>query len=146
LIKSTSEPWMPADEYGRSLPPLTINLLSADVPRSVAFHRDVLQATVAYSDVDFAALNLRGVDFMLHADHAYEGHPWHARLLAREPRGLGAELRLFGVDPDQVEARARSAGATIVASTSDKPHGWREVMVADPDGYVWAVGVPIGAK
>jgi uncharacterized glyoxalase superfamily protein PhnB len=21
-------------------------------------------------------------------------------------------------------------------------HGWREVMVGDPDGYVWAVGVP----
>jgi hypothetical protein len=23
-----------------------------------------------------------------------------------------------------------------------KGHGWREVMVEDPDGYLWAVGVP----
>jgi hypothetical protein len=25
----------------------------------------------------------------------------------------------------------------------DFPHGWREVSVADPDGYVWVVGVAL---
>jgi len=25
--------------------------------------------------------------------------------------------------------------------TEDKPHGWRDVIVVDPDGYTWAVGV-----
>jgi uncharacterized glyoxalase superfamily protein PhnB len=54
---------------------------------------------------------------------------------------LGAELRVMGIDPDGVEARAKSAGATIVQPAADYPHGWRDVMVADPDGYVWAVGV-----
>ncbi len=27
-------------------------------------------------------------------------------------------------------------------AAATKGHGWREVMVEDPDGYVWAVGVP----
>ena len=45
---------------------------------------------------------------MLHADHTYDDHPWHADLTAGKQRGLGAEIRLFGIDPDAVEARARS--------------------------------------
>ena len=143
MQKSTREPWMPADEYGRSLPAFTVNLLVGDVGRSIIFYRDVLGAEVRHSDEDFAALRLRGLDFMLHADHTYDRHPWHARLVGGEARGLGAELRLLHVDPDAFEARARAHGATVVLSTADKPHGWREAMVADPDGYVWAVGVPI---
>ncbi len=72
----------------------------------------------------------------------YDKHPWYARLLGGERRGLGAELRLFGADPDAVEARARRAGARIVQPAATKGHGWREVMLEDPDGYVWAMGVP----
>ena len=41
------------------------------------------------------------------------------------------------------EKRAREAGATVIQATRDFPHGWRDVMLADPDGYIWAVGVPI---
>ena len=120
-----------------------MNLIVRDVTRSVPFYRDVLGATVHYSDPDFAALRVAGLEFMLHADHTYEDHPWTARLADRGPRGLGAELRLFGVDPDQIEARANQNGATVVRPATDKGHGWREVMVRDPDGYVWAIGVPI---
>ncbi len=83
-----------------------------------------------------------GVELMLHADHTYDKHAWYPRLVAGERRGLGAELRLFGVDPDAVEARARRAGAPIVQAVATKGHGWREVMVEDPDGYLWAVGIP----
>lgn len=141
--KRQGEPWMPADAYGRQLPPFTANLIVRDVSRSVAFYRDVLGATVHYSDPDFAALRVGGLEFMLHADHAYEEHPWHTELASDGQRGLGAELRLLGVDPDGVEARAREHGARIVQQAVDKAHGWRDVMVADPDGYVWAVGVLI---
>ena len=48
--------FMPAEEYGRSLQGLGINLLVRDVTRSVAFARDVLGASVAYADKDFAVL------------------------------------------------------------------------------------------
>jgi uncharacterized glyoxalase superfamily protein PhnB len=134
---------MPADDYGRSLPRFTVNLLVRDLERSVAFYEAVLGAKKRYSDPDFAALELAGLEFMLHADHTYEQHPLAARLAVSGPRGTGAELRLFGVNPDEVEARARASGATVVQPATDKPHGWREAIVADPDGYVWAVGVSL---
>lgn len=135
---------MPADEYGRSLPALTVNLIVRDVARSVAFYVDVLGASLRYADPDFAALSAEGVDFMLHADHAYDDHPWQAKLAAGAERGLGAELRLFGGDPDGVEQLAREEGAPVLRAAHDRGHGWREVWVQDPDGYVWAVGSAIG--
>jgi hypothetical protein len=110
----------------------------------VAFYVDVLGSELQYADLDFAALRAQGVDFMLHADHTYEEHTWQERLQGTEERGLGAELRLFGVDPDGVEKRARDAHALVLKGAHDRGHGWREVWVQDPDGYVWAVGAPIG--
>jgi len=142
-MKRSGSAWMPADDYGRSLPKFSVNLLVRDVQTSLPFYRDVLGAKVHYADQDFAALNLAGAEFMLHADHAYDHHPLHKYIAGVEAnrRGLGAELRVMGVDPDAAEARAKSAGAKIVQPAADYPHGWRDVMLADPDGYVWAVGV-----
>jgi len=133
--KRTRDPWMPADRYGRGLPAFTVNLVVRDIPRAVG-------ANVHYADPDFAAIAIGGVELMLHADHTYDKHPWHAPLTRGERRGLGAELRLFGVDPDAVERHARTSGAPVVQPVTTKGHGWREVMVQDADGYVWAVGVP----
>ena len=140
----TGEAWMPADEYGRSLPKFTVNLLVRDVAKALPFYRDVLQATVRYADGDFAALAIAGTDFMLHADHTYDHHPLFARVKDVRVRGIGAEIRVMGVDPDATETRARQFGAEIVQEARDFPHGWRDVMLADADGYLWAVGIPIG--
>jgi catechol 2,3-dioxygenase-like lactoylglutathione lyase family enzyme len=142
--KRTGEPWIPAGDYGRSLPKLTVNLIVKDVAQSVAFYSDVLACEVLYADPDFAAMRALGVDFMLHADHAYDDHPWHADLSAETIRGLGAELRLFGIDPDAVEGRAREYSSPVLKEAHDRGHGWREAWVQDPDGYVWAVGKAIG--
>lgn len=141
--KRTSDPRMSAGDYGRSLPSFTVNLLVRNLARSLDFYRDVLGATVVYSDPDFAALRLAGLEFMLHADHTYDKHPWYPALRGPASRGLGTELRLFGLNPDEVEARARKRSARILQPAQDKPHGWRDTIVCDPDGYVWAVGVPI---
>lgn len=138
--KRTADSWIPADDYGRTLPFFTVNLLVSDLGRSITFYTSVIGAKLTYSDPDFAALRLRDLEFMLHADHAYDHHPWFPALSSGERRGLGAELRLFHTDPDAVEARAKQHGATILQESKDMPHGWRDVIVADPDGYTWAVG------
>ena len=141
--KRTGDAWMPAADYGRAMPKFSLNLLVRDVERSVPFYKDVLGATVRYADRDFAALSLQGVDFMLHSDHTYDHHPLFERLKAAGPRGTGAELRVIGIDPDAAEQRAKTAVAKILQPAMDFPHGWRDVMLEDPDGYIWAVGVAI---
>lgn len=139
MKKRTGDPWIPAPDYGRLLPQFMVNLLVRDMDAALAFYRDVLLAQVHYADPDFAAVRILGVELMLHADHTYEHTPWSADLQSGRMRGLGAELRLFGMNPDELAARARTAGA-LFKHVSVRGHGWREVMVRDPDGYVWAAG------
>ena len=141
MKKRTGEPWIPPPAYGRLLPPFSVSLTVREIATSVEFYRTVLAAFVHYFDADFAALKIGGAEMMLHADHTYDAHPWYPRLTAGEPRGLGAELRVLGLDPDAVETRAQRAGAKVVKPVTERGHGWREVMVEDQDGYVWAVGV-----
>lgn len=142
--KRTSEPWRTGADYGRSMQPFSVNLIVRDLDRSLRFYTGVLGARVEYADPDFAALSLAGVEFMLHADHTYDGHPLYERLAGTAERGAGAELRVLGVDPDAVQRRAEEHGADVVQAVGDRGHGWRDVTVRDPDGYIWAAGVPLG--
>lgn len=137
------KPWMPGYRYAALLTPFSLNLLVRDVARSVAFYRDVLIAETHYYDVDFAAVRIGSIEMMLHADHTHDDHPWYDPLQNAATRGVGAQMRLLGPDPDVVHERAKAAGAMIVAPPTDKGHGWRETLIRDPDGYEWAVGVLI---
>jgi catechol 2,3-dioxygenase-like lactoylglutathione lyase family enzyme len=139
----SSDPWMPATQYSHSLRGLTLNLLVRDISRSLPFYRDVLGAQAVYSDPDFAVLRHGEVEWMLHADHTYLEHPLYAQLSQDVPRGVGAELRLHGRDPDEAEAAARKLGATVLASAQDKPHGLREAFLLDPDGYLWVADMAV---
>ncbi|MBI5668597.1 MAG: VOC family protein [Chloroflexi bacterium] len=139
------DPWMPGHQYAALMPPLSLNLLVNDVTRAVQFYQQVLGAQVHYHDPDFAAIRVGPAEIMLHADHTHEHHPWHPALASGSARGLGAQIRLLGLNPDEVERCARDFGAVIVESATDKAHGWRETLVRDPDGYEWAVGVLSGA-
>jgi catechol 2,3-dioxygenase-like lactoylglutathione lyase family enzyme len=138
----TGVPWMTGAEYGRSLRGLTLNLLVRDVAAALPFHREVLGAEVVYHDADFAVLRAHGSEWMLHADHTYDQHPLHPSLASGRERGLGAEIRLHGVDPDRAEAAARRLGFTVLAPAADKPHGLREAFIVDPDGYLWVPDLP----
>ncbi len=138
----TGDPWMPADAYGRSLKGLTINLLVADVARSVAFQTEVLGAEVIYEDPDFAVVRGFGGEWMLHADHTYADHPLSGSLSTESVRGVGVEIRVHGCDPDIAEVRARARGDIVLAGAIDKPHGLREAFIVDPDGYLWVPDIP----
>ncbi len=134
---------MPGYRYGALLPPLSLNLLVRDTAASCEFYVAVFGADVHYRDIDFAALRVGPAEVMLHADHTHESHPWHAALTSGATRGIGAQIRILGIDPDETQRRAIAARATVAVPPADRGHGWREVCVRDPDGYEWAVGVLI---
>jgi len=134
---------MSAADYGRTLFGLSVNLIVRDVARSLPFYTGVLELRLLYSDEDFAALEREGVRLQLHADHTYVRMPWAARLRDDSRRGLGAEIRILGLDPDAAEVRARDGGFTVLVPVRDWPHGWRDCLLEDPDGYTFAVGVPL---
>lgn len=137
------DPWMPADDYGRTLQGFGMNILVRDIGRTLAFLQEVLGLEVVYSDADFAVLRHGGHDIILHADHTYSDHPLLGLTGDNALRGVGVELRLYGIDPDVAEAQARARGDTVFAATTNKPHGLRECYLADPDGYIWVPGVAL---
>ena len=128
------------DEYGRKLRGFGINLLVRDMAASVAFLVEVLGVEQVYSDEDFAILRHDGMEFMLHADGTYHSNPLLGLTGDGAVRGVGVELRLYGVDPDAAVGRAKERGDHILQEATDKPHGLREAFIMDPDGYVWVPG------
>lgn len=133
--------------FGRGLGRgLGVNLLVGDVARAARFQAVVLDARVQYWDQDFAILSAQGAVWMLHSDRAYRDHPLVGIARGAEGRGAGAEIRLYGRDPDAAEAAARAIeedlGGTVLAGAADKPHGVREAYVLDPEGYCWVPTVP----
>ena len=141
--KRQGEPWMSASDYGQTLKGMSINLLVMDIERSLVFHREVLGADVVYADVDFAVVRAQESEWMLHADHTYSDHPLFETLRAVTSRGVGAELRVHGCDPDTAEAAAHQRGDLVLVSAMNKPHGLREVYIVDPDGYLWVPDIAV---
>jgi hypothetical protein len=142
--KRTKQPWMAAGDFGRSLPRgIGVNLLVREIAPMEDFCRDVLGAQIIYADEDFAAVQLLGSVFMLHADHSYLDNPMTGVIAGVETRGAGLEIRLYGADPDRIEVMARKHGHIVLAGSVDKPHGIRECHIVGPDGYVFVPSLAI---
>lgn len=143
---AADQEFMPAEEYGRSLKGLGINLLVRDVARTAQFACDVLGAAVVFADKDFAVIRYANgptsAEWMLHSDGTYHSNPVLNLLGNSAIRGAGAELRLYHCDPDAAVERAKAHGHHVLAEAADKPHGLREAYILDPDGYCWVPGVP----
>ena len=137
------DPWMSAKAYSQTLQSLSINLLVAQIEPALVFQREVLGAGVVYSDPDFAVCSGFGTEWMLHADHTYDEHAMGRTVMPGSPRGGGVERRLHGCDPDRAEAAARRLGFEVLAPSTDKGRGVREVYVRDSDGYIWVPDVAI---
>jgi len=136
--------FMSADRYGRTLAGLSLNLIVRDVGLSIPFYTAVLGFRALHQTEDYAALERDGATIQLHADRTYTRQPWGPRLGDTEKRGFGVEIRLLGIDPDEAERRARAGGHTVLAPAKDwAPHGWRDCLLEDPDGYTFSVGMPL---
>ena len=141
--KRTGTPWMNADDYGKSLTGLGVNLLVTSVDESVRFASKVLGAEIVYADIDFAVMSASGTQWMLHADHTYDDHPMAGVVADVPARGCGLEIRLHHCDPDKACAKAREHGFIVLADAMDKPHGVREAFIVAPDGYIWVPDSPL---
>ena len=83
---------------------------------------------------------------MFHADETYHANPLSGILAGAEARGVGVELRVYGRDPDIAEEIARTGGWTVLAGSLDKPHGLREAMILDDEGYLWIPSVHLAEE
>ena len=144
MKKSETPSFMDPPDYGKSLAGFTVNLLTADLGRALAFQRDVLQAELLQADRDLLIVRGYGSNWMVHADHTYDKHPLLADTRQHDRRGAGIELRLHGCDPDAAAARAVEHGFTVLDGPRDQPdHGLREAHLVDADGYVWVPDLPL---
>lgn len=88
--------------------------------------------------------------------HAEVGYAGNAVMLASEyegmnlasPRHLPArhgQTYCYVDDVDAHFARARDAGATVIAEPEDQPYGVRSYRVVDPEGHRWIFAMPLAA-
>lgn len=132
-----------AVQVGHALEGFGVNLLVSGVERTTVFLQQVLGFSTLSCSRDYSLLSRGGILFQLHADHTYSKNPLPSLLPEFGARGGGVELRLFDVDPDEAERRAREGGYEVLMETTDKPHGLRECFLLDPDGYCWCPSVRI---
>lgn len=118
-----------------------------DMPRSLAFYRDVMGFDVAQrsapgDDCDWCLLRRNGAELMLNAAYEQDARPAApdpARAAAHEDTGL-----FFGCpDLDAAWRHLRENGIDASAPRV-APYGMRQVWCRDPDGYVLCLQWPAG--
>lgn len=132
-----------ADDFGKSLRGIGLNILVRDVKATAAFLSDIFEVQVHRLSDDFAIVIYGDAVFQLHRDRTYHSNPLLALLPENPPRGAGAEFRLYDTDPDTAVARAEARGDMILQPPTDKPHGLREAYVLCADGYAWVPSRPL---
>ncbi len=131
-----------ADEFGRSLTGIGVNLLSPNVRALAAFLEDIFGLTIHRLSDDFAIAQHVAMMMQLHADGTYGAHPLLGLVPETPPRGGGLQIYLFGIDPDAALAEAEAAGHVVLEPARDKPHGLREGTVLSPEGYAFSPAIP----
>ncbi len=128
-----------ANDFGRSLEGLGINLLVRDVPGMVSFLEAVLDMKGHQVTGDFAIMTYNNSVFQLHADPTYHSHPLPSLLPESGPRGGGIEIRLYNTDPDEAVRKAseHSHRSNVLQDPANKPHGLRECVILCENGYAW---------
>lgn len=133
-----------ADEFGRSLSGIGINLLTPDVRGLTGFLETVFGVSSHQVSDDFAIVRHGAALMQIHADGTFAAHPLYQMLPENPPRGAGAQFYLFGIDPDDAAKRAETAGYVVIEPPADKPHGLRECTILSPCGYGFSPALPLG--
>ena len=132
-----------AEDFGKSLRGIGINMLVRDVRRTAAFLEDVFKVGVHRLSDDFAIITYGDQVFQLHSDGTYHSNPLLTLLPENPPRGAGLEIHFYDTDPDEAATRAEARAAVILQEPTDKPHGLRETYILCDDGYAWVASRPL---
>ena len=140
-----------ADDLGRRLRGMGINLLCPDpilyapeLARIMAL--ELIRVDAFFALLSWASPPQTNTLIQIHSDKSYASNPYHACLGEGQMRGVGVELRLFDVNPDDAAKRAEAEdGWQVLQPPGDKEHGVREAFILDPMGYCWVPSVPLPA-
>jgi catechol 2,3-dioxygenase-like lactoylglutathione lyase family enzyme len=114
--------------FGRAAPGIGVS----DMARAIDFYRDVLGFAVGFQNGD-------PVMFTLLTRDSAELH----LLLAPGHHGPGFNVaHLIVADVEGLYRVCVAAGAPIIKALTDKDHGMRAFVVADPDGNRLDIGQP----
>ena len=129
-----------ANDFGRSLEGLGINLLVRDVQGLVNFLEIVFDMKGHQVTADFAIMTYGESVFQLHADPTYHSHPLPSLMPESGPRGGGIEIRLYNTDPDEAvhKASEHAHHSNVLQDPANKPHGLRECVILCENGYAWS--------
>jgi catechol 2,3-dioxygenase-like lactoylglutathione lyase family enzyme len=133
---------------------LVPELLVSDWHESLRFYCDLLGFSVLYDrpEEGFAFLALGGARLMI--DQIGVGRDFDIPGAPRErPFGRGVNLQTEVVALDPILDRLRAAGVALFLGpeerwyrSGDKELGQRQIIVADPDGYLLRLFEPLGER
>jgi lactoylglutathione lyase len=112
---------------------LTAGFTATDLPRSMAFYRDVLGFVIGDEWRENGALtgceiHAGAVTFMLTQDDFGKGRD--------RQKGIGQRLWLHTAqDLDRLASEIKTRGGTLDQEPQDMPWGERIFMITDPDGF-----------
>jgi catechol 2,3-dioxygenase-like lactoylglutathione lyase family enzyme len=119
-----------------------------DMPRSVAFYRDILGFEVVATspprgrdDFDWGLLRLGGSDLMLNTAYEWDRRPMRldaSRAAAHRDTALFFRCR----DVEAAHAYLREAGFAVEPPVV-APYGMRQLYLEDPDGYEICLQWPV---
>jgi lactoylglutathione lyase len=118
----------------RSLHPI---IATNDLPRSLAFYRDLLGGREDYrfpddGDALYVGLLIGGS----HIGIGFDPEP------LAPPDGRRVTLWVYADDCDAAVERLRAGGVTVLEEPRDEPWGERVARVLDPDGNQVLIGSP----
>jgi lactoylglutathione lyase len=138
-LAGTSATLAQPDQFSASA--LSASLTVKDVQKSRSWYRDVLGFAIDREmehegTLRAVAVRAGGVRLMLNQDDG--GRGWE------RTKGEGFSLHFTtSQNVDEIAARIKAAGGTLVTEPADMPWGARVFRIEDPDGYRLSVASPL---